>query len=247
MIRVLITRPQADALKLQHQLNQFGLGSLCQPLFEIVPGRELGQLQRHLTKADIVIAVSKHALLQAANEKPNWPERPYLAIGGSTQKQWQQLHPFTVFAPPIETSEGLLSLPQLASVSASKVLILRGQSGRELLGKELRSRGAQVQYCECYRRQPIELCGAESIQQWQQQGITHWVVTSEEQLSRVEQFCPKSEKHWLYQRKIITVSPRLAKQAQRLGFQQVEQSMGATNDELVAALTKTREQADPNE
>ena len=44
-------------------------------------------------------------------------------------------------------SDGLLALPELASTSQGKrVLIFRGDGGREQLGDTLRARGAEVDY-----------------------------------------------------------------------------------------------------
>ena len=49
-------------------------------------------------------------------------------------------------------SEGLLELPELADVRGKRVLILRGDGGREHLGDTLRARGAHVEGVSCYRR-----------------------------------------------------------------------------------------------
>jgi len=49
-------------------------------------------------------------------------------------------------------SEGLLATPALQRVAGKNILIFRGQQGRNLLGDELRARGANVSYCEVYRR-----------------------------------------------------------------------------------------------
>src|SRR2546428_7931498 len=49
-------------------------------------------------------------------------------------------------------TEGLLALPELHDVAGRRVLVLRGQGGRELLGDTLARRGAQVDYVSCYRR-----------------------------------------------------------------------------------------------
>jgi uroporphyrinogen-III synthase len=48
-------------------------------------------------------------------------------------------------------SEGLLALPELSDVRGKRVLILRGDGGREYLGDALRARRAHVDAVACYR------------------------------------------------------------------------------------------------
>jgi uroporphyrinogen-III synthase len=45
-----------------------------------------------------------------------------------------------------------LALPALQNVQSKKIVIFRGEGGRELLGDSLKARGAFVVYAECYRR-----------------------------------------------------------------------------------------------
>jgi uroporphyrinogen-III synthase len=51
-------------------------------------------------------------------------------------------------------SEALLELPALQRMQGLRVLIVRGEGGRELLARELAARGARVEIAECYRRAP---------------------------------------------------------------------------------------------
>ena len=50
------------------------------------------------------------------------------------------------------TSEDLLQLPELATLEHEKVLVVRGQEGRELIPQTLERRGARVTVLPLYRR-----------------------------------------------------------------------------------------------
>jgi uroporphyrinogen-III synthase len=65
---------------------------------------------------------------------------------------------------PVTTfdSEGLLALPELQHVDGVRVLIFRGEGGRELLGSTLVRGGARVDYVSCYRR-AAPTSGAEGL------------------------------------------------------------------------------------
>lgn len=67
--------------------------------------------------------------------------------------------------PSVSDSEALLELPEFAAqaVAGKKVLILRGNGGRELLAETLRQRGAQVCAVTCYHRSPPALDGEPNV------------------------------------------------------------------------------------
>lgn len=54
--------------------------------------------------------------------------------------------------PEEPTSEGLLALPALRTLTGRRVLVVAGEGGRSLLTEELTSRGADVRRLACYRR-----------------------------------------------------------------------------------------------
>jgi uroporphyrinogen-III synthase len=60
-------------------------------------------------------------------------------------------------------SPGLLEHPQLRAVAGSRVLLVKGHDGRDLLERELARRGAQVSLAEVYRRE-CSRPGAEEIE-----------------------------------------------------------------------------------
>jgi uroporphyrinogen-III synthase len=81
------------------------------------------------------------------------PDLPVAAIGAATAEALRT-HGVKKILAPKDTfdSEALLALPEFHAVKNSRVVIFRGQSGRETLKQTLTERGAEVIYCECYRR-----------------------------------------------------------------------------------------------
>ncbi|WP_412841263.1 uroporphyrinogen-III synthase, partial [Aeromonas dhakensis] len=126
---------------------------LCCPLLETVAGGELQRLPELLPQADIVIAVSMHAvnfthhfLLQTGQ---TWPNIDYFAVGQASADAFSAVG-ITAACPEDPRSEGLLALPGLQQVNGKRVLILRGNGGRDLIARTLASRGALVHYCAAY-------------------------------------------------------------------------------------------------
>ncbi len=56
--------------------------------------------------------------------------------------------------PHTQSSEGLLGMPELQQVRDSRILVVCGAAGRELLAPALSRRGARVEKLVCYRRVP---------------------------------------------------------------------------------------------
>ena len=83
-------------------------------------------------------------------------------------------------------SEHLLMSDALADVDGKTIRIIRGQSGRELLGATLAHRGANVEYLSVYSRDcpaPDEEKTAALLEAWSGDEIHAWVVMSVETLA----------------------------------------------------------------
>ncbi|MDE9537548.1 uroporphyrinogen-III synthase, partial [Xenorhabdus bovienii] len=79
-------------------------------------------------------------------EDQSWPDKlSYYGIGKSTSLLFQRQTGLEIcWSEKGETSEDLLQLPSLQQMSNKKVLLLRGNGGREVIASTLRMRGGDV-------------------------------------------------------------------------------------------------------
>lgn len=158
---VLVTRPAAQAEPLCRQLAAAGATVWRLPALAIEP---LGHAAGHRAAAGPldhyrrVIFVSVNAvargafLLDAARDSGlQLPE--IFAIGPATADALEAAG-HTVALPPGGSydSEALLAAPELQHVAGERILIVRGEGGREHLAQSLQARGATVHYADVYRR-----------------------------------------------------------------------------------------------
>ncbi len=235
----LVVRPAAQANQLVQMLCQLGHAPLCCPLLETRPGCDLPHLGDMLQEADLVIAVSMHAvhfahyfLLQTGQ---TWPHIDYFAVGQASADAFAEAG-IQALCPADPRSEGLLALPALQGVSGRRVLILRGNDGRDLIARTLASRGALVHYCATYERHYPDLDGDALTRHWQAAGLDSLLITSGELLQRLLALVPGPQHPWLYDRLLVVPSPRVAEMAEGAGFTRIVIAQGASNQALVAAL-----------
>jgi uroporphyrinogen-III synthase len=184
---VVITRPRAAAETLAVTLAAAGARPFVFPALAIerLPGS--GSLAPALDACDLAIFVSANAVehgLARVRERGTWPARvPVAAIGEATARALRNSGFGTVISPTgRHDSESLLALDELKSVDGRKILIFRGQGGRELLREALESRGAHVTYVECYRRTRPAADAAPLLHAWSRGEIQAVSVLSAETL-----------------------------------------------------------------
>jgi uroporphyrinogen-III synthase len=154
--RVVVTRPRELAQGLAARIRQAGGEALLFPAIEIRDPQDpalVRKLLGRLREFDLAVFVSPSAVRKALElaEGRDWPR--VAAVGEGTRRELEQCGFRDVIAPAGRAdSEALLALPELAQVAGSRVLILRGAGGRELLVETLAARGAKVETAECYRR-----------------------------------------------------------------------------------------------
>ncbi len=160
--RILVTRPAAQAGKLAAMIAALGGEAVLFPLLEIGPADDPASLQQAIARLDdyaIAVFISPNAVdfsVPAILARRAWPATlRAAAIGQSGAAQLAARGIGPVIAP-LERfdSEALLELPEFQAerVGGRKVLILRGNGGRELLAETLLERGAEVDRVSCYQR-----------------------------------------------------------------------------------------------
>ncbi|HBV76069.1 MULTISPECIES: uroporphyrinogen-III synthase [Vibrio] len=238
---VLVTRPGKDGEALCKMLQKHNIASLHHPLIQLEQGSGYTELTQDVKTSDIIIAVSQHAVHWAHHALQyyhfDFPQKAiYFAIGEKTAHLLKKYTQKEVIFPLISDSEHLLDLPALKSIKNKRILILRGNGGRELIYQTLSQRGGRVRYNEIYRRNPIPIIDPTLCTHWQDSKVTQLVITSGDQLQYLIQQIPKQYLHWLKQLTLYIPSQRIGQQAEKFGFSHIINTRSAANPILLDYL-----------
>ncbi|HTS53839.1 MAG TPA: uroporphyrinogen-III synthase [Burkholderiales bacterium] len=188
---VLVTRSTRQAEKLAWLIGEAGGEAVLFAALAIESPADpapVRQVLAGLASFDLGVFVSSNAVEHGlALLGGAWPaEVPAAAVGEGTAATLRQHGIASVIvAPGGADSESLLATPQLKSLRGKRVLILRGEGGREVLADQLRQRGAEVAYAECYRRLRPRTDPAALIARWEQGGLHAVTVMSGETLDNL--------------------------------------------------------------
>ena len=246
-LKVAITRPQQQGLQLQQALDEVGISSICQPLFDYQLKTSKTKLTRQINsvKPEVIIFVSA-AAVEFANQA--FPLKAWLdeaqhviAVGEKTLSTLTTLG-VEAICPKTHNSEGMLALPQLSSTQLNQrqqkqknILIVRGDGGREFLAEQLRLRGAKVEYLETYQRNWLTL-SSKQAELWQQKNINTIIITSNDLLKRVVDLIDITDNYWQNTCLWLVVSERIAQSAQKMGLKNIVNSNGANNQSIITTL-----------
>ncbi len=248
---VIITRPRAQAGALAQLVTAAGREAVLLPLLEIAPLADPAPLLAALAQLPsyaLVAFVSPNAIDAAFAHLAAWPREVAIAVLGEGSRAALAQHGVsaanaTIFSPPDSAhsdSEHLLAALDLAALSGKRVLIVRGESGRELMGEGLRAAGAHVTAVAAYRRSVPALSPALAMQLDQLLARPNdWIVTSSEALrglaGLVRAAGGDAAVAKLQQQHLIVPHQRIADTAAALGFTRLTQS-GSGDERLLAAL-----------
>ncbi|MBK6638063.1 MAG: uroporphyrinogen-III synthase [Rhodocyclaceae bacterium] len=185
---VVVTRPAEQAGHLCAELADRGAIAVRYPVLAISPVEDVTPLLDRAIALDsyqLVVFVSPNAVEHALSvmlRHRSWPiETTAAGMGRSSEAALARYGVGKIIAPQERfDSESLLAMPPLSDVRGWRILICRGDGGRELLGETLSARGAQVDYLTCYRRSRPTLDPAPLIRLWQGNSLDAITLTSSE-------------------------------------------------------------------
>lgn len=239
---VLVTRPKDQAAVLCRLIEAAGGRPIPFPTIDIEPAVDLDAARRLLAEpADLLFFASRNAVDYALPLFPGGrlPADPRLAaIGKATAEALAAAGRTPDLVPAGRyDSETLLTQPALQDLRGQRVLIVRGEGGRPLLGETLRARGAEVRFAEVYRRALPAVDPARLVADWDAQ-VQLVTVTSGEILDNLLQLLGEAGRAPLLVTPLAVVSDRTRQEALRLGFARVELAERAEDAALVAALCR---------
>jgi uroporphyrinogen-III synthase len=246
---VVITRPAGEAQRLAALIRAAGGVPLSYPAIEIVDPPDPGALDAvidRLDDFDLAIFISPSAVHKAMARILARRVLPgalrYAAIGPGGVRALQQFGIREVIAPAADSlrhdSESLLAAGFLQNVGGMRIVIFRGDGGRELLREALSARGASVEAVTSYRRAPPSWDSAPLLQAWARGEVAAVIVTSSEGLRH---FCDRLGAEGEARCRatpIIVPHPRIAAAARAMGMNCVVESVSGDEALLAAVLRR---------
>ena len=255
-IKVLVTRPEQQAEALCESIEKLGCTAIRFPVIEI---KQSGNQQAaktvlsNINQYDMGIFISRNAVdwtLRLLGDKQSALDSlTLIAIGTATSERLEQTSSSQVITSSGANSETLLEIGALTTeeIRGKKIIIFRGEGGREHMAKTLRKRGAEVDYAEVYRRDCPEY-GKDFIGElWTSNTLDAIVVTSNNGLENLFSLLDKEQRNLLINKQLVVMGERMLDFSVGFGFTKPPILAEENSDEGIlkaivkwAALEKSR-------
>ncbi|HUR32825.1 MAG TPA: uroporphyrinogen-III C-methyltransferase [Vicinamibacterales bacterium] len=165
--RILVTRPREQAAEFVSLLQALGADPIEAPMIRIVPPTDYAPLDEAcngidrfdwavFTSGNAVEAFMGRLLASAADVRALKSVR-ICAIGAGTAERFTRYGIKVDLIPPESRAESVIqALLEEGAVQGQRVLLPRADIGREVIGEELRKRGAAVEEVIAYRTIAID-------------------------------------------------------------------------------------------
>jgi uroporphyrinogen-III synthase len=244
--QVIVTRPAPQALPWVERLRRLGVPAEALPLIGIGPAIDAEPLHaawNHLPGYTLAMFVSANAVTHFFAARPRAAEWPAALLAGATGPGTSAalraagLAEAQIVEPPADApsfdSEALWSRLSGRDWAGRRVLVVRGEDGRDWLADTLRERGAEPVFVTAYRRLPptLDAAGQALLMAALARPADHlWFFSSSEAVAHLRTLAPAAD--WRASRALAS-HPRIAETAREAGFGCVE--LVAPRPEAVAA------------
>lgn len=243
--RLLLTRPAEENERLAAVLAEAGVHAVSLPMLAIDPLPETAAMRECILNLDhyrAVIVVSKNAArLGLVLLDRYWPQPPVLSwftVGAATAAMLETYGLSVDYPTRGDDSEALLALPSFQNTIArpgGKVLIMRGENGREWLAEHLRQQGVSVDYLPLYRRLLPSYAEGMVARKVAEEQLNGLVVSSGDGFRHL---LTSAGTDWpsLAELPLFAPSPRVAQLAREAGAKKIWDCRGASASSLLATL-----------
>lgn len=217
-VRILVTRPLTQAQRFIDTLQQLGGQPFHLPTIEIVYQTQKTQFNH----ADLIIFTSVNAVvgsqIKITDYKKEGRSLPMIAAIGTTTAVALKKAGFHSILSPEQNgnSETLLKLLAPHIEDAMKVIIVRGDTGRDVLRQGLRKLRAQVCYQQVYERRLPCLSNPEEM--WRKARVDVVSVSSDLGLTNLITLLPAPLHQSLFSTPLVVNSERCMNTARDVGF-----------------------------
>ena len=237
MKRVVLTRQIKDSEALASQLREQGVETLQFPLMAIEPLPVDSQGRRSAERDETVLVfTSSNAVrygLDAVRDLASDDTCAVIAVGNRTLEALQS-ESIDAIAPEREDSEGILELPIFQNAMIDRVMVVKGEGGRDLLQRALIDRGLKVIDLNCYRRY-WPAVDVDKLDQFLEDGASLIHAASGEAVVRLTDLVSIAVQR---QARLVVPSERVAHQARALGWHKVEEAEGAGDAAFIEVFSR---------
>lgn len=225
--RIMITRPAHQAGGLASDIEAAGGTTFLFPTLEINPVVLSAQDKEKIEtikQFDILIFISPNAVEHGLNqilsisELPNKIQLATIGQGSANALQSKIGKLPDIFPKENFNSEGLLATEDMQNVAGKRILIIRGNGGREHLKQTLQQRGAIVDYLTVYQRIKPRVDSSQLEQYLQNNQIAAIVITSAQSLKNLVELTPEKVTLNLLELPLLLINKRLIDIANIEGF-----------------------------
>lgn len=254
-MRVIVTRPAAQAADWVLQLSHRGIDAVALPLIGIAPVEDAAPLAAawlELAQQRLVVFVSPNAAEQFFARRPASSDWPDAVLAGSPGPGTTRalvglgVAPKRIVEPAADApqfdSESLWAQLAARDWQGARVLIVRGDGGRDWLADTLRSHGARVTHVAAYRRIAPAFGADETalLRAAIERPASHlWFFSSSEAVDNLAAAVPAPDRDGWSRAQAIATHPRIAARARRLGFGRVIETRPSL-DAVMACIQSIR-------